>query len=472
MARSIGPELQACRVALEVQPGQVVTLGPGLPTMIPAYIPNVSGVVFHAENGLLRYGPKADRGAEDPDLVGAGGGHVTLLPGGTAVSQADSFGMLRGGHVDLAIVEAHQVSEKGDLVGPMSAESGLGGHAASVDQAAGAKRTIAMMQHVNLSGAPRIVSELGVPPALRGCIDLIMTDVAVIEVTAEGLVLRELALGWTVEEVQANTGAPLIRPEELKIIQFAIRAGETPSKVFASGAEAVADVPDGAVVLLDGFAGPGGMAQYLITSLRDQGAKALTMVSNTAGIASVAGFGTPPGFIAIDHSLLVDNGQIKKVVASYPVSPSPSLPSAFELAYKRGEAELELVPQGTLAERIRAGGYGIAAFYTPTGAGTPVADGKPTRMIDGQEHVLEHAIKGDYALIRAHKADKAGNLVYKGTSRNFNAVMAPAATVTIAEVDEIVEIGELEPDAIVTPGAFVQRIVLRPADFQPYTPAP
>ena len=471
MARSIGPELHACRVALELKPGQVVSLGPGIPTMIPAYIPTVSGVVFHAENGVLRYGPKADRGTEDLDLVGAGGSHITLLPGGTVVSQADSFGMLRGGHIDVAIVEAHQVSEKGDLVGPMSAESGLGGHGASVDIAAGAKLTIAMMPHVTLSGAHRIVSELGVPPVGRRCVDLIMTDVAVIEVTDEGLVLKEVALGWTVEEVQANTGAPLIRAEELQIIQFAIRAGETPSKIFANGAEAVADVPDGAVVLLDGFAGPGGMAQYLITSLRDQGAQDLTMVSNTAGIASVVAFGTPPGFVAIDHSLLVDNGQIKKAVASYPVSPSPSHASAFELAYKRGEAELELVPQGTLAERIRAGGYGIAAFYTPTAAGTPIADGKSTRMIDGREQVLEHAIKGDYALIRAHKADKAGNLVYKGTSRNFNAVMAPSATVTIAEVDEIVEIGELDPDAIVTPGIFVQRIVQRPADFQPYTPA-
>ena len=187
-------------------------------------------------------------------------------------------------------------------------------------------------------------------------------------------------------------------------------------KVYPSAAEAVADIPDGAVLLLDGFAGPGGMAQYLMLALRDQGAKDLTLISNTAGIARVAAFGTRPGFRAIDHSVLVDNGQVRKAVASFPVSPSPSHPSSFELAYKRGEAELELVPQGTLAERIRAGGYGIAAFYTPTGAGTQIAEGKETRMIDGREQVLVYALRGDFALIRAYKADRMGNLVYKPES--------------------------------------------------------
>ena len=204
---------------------------------------------------------------------------------------------------------------------------------------------------------------------------------------------------------------------------------------------------DGATVLMDGFGWLGGMSHYLMLALRDQGAEDLTMVSNTAGIARVSALGTPPspGLQVIDHSILVEAGQIKKVIASFPVSSSPSRPSTFEEAFRRGEVEVEVVPQGTLAERLRAGGYGVAAFYTPTGAGTMVAQGKEARVFDGKGYVLERAIRGDFALIRAYKADTLGNLVYRGTSRNFNAVMATAADVVIAEVDEIVEAGSWTP---------------------------
>jgi 3-oxoadipate CoA-transferase alpha subunit len=192
--------------------------------------------------------------------------------------------------------------------------------------------------------------------------------------------------------------------------------------------------------------------------VRERGVKELTIISNTAGLP---GFGSIAGESAVTHNVLVENGQVRKIVASFPVSASPSRPNAFELAYRQGKIELELVPQGTLAERIRAGGAGIPAFYTPTGAGTLVAQGKETRTIDGRAYVLEYALKADYAFIRAHKADRLGNLVYTGTSRNFNAVMATAARVTIAEVDEIVEPGGLDPDAVVTPGVYVHRIVQR-----------
>ncbi len=140
--------------------------------------------------------------------------------------------------------------------------------------------------------------------------------------------------------------------------------------------DAVADIPDGAVLMIDGFAGPGGTPQNLIRDLRNQGARDLTIISNTAGLASVLGFGTIPGTRPTDIGVRVETGQLKKLGAAFPVSPSPSSPTAFELAYQRGEVELEVVPQGTLAERIRAGGAGIAAFYTPTGAGTLIADGK------------------------------------------------------------------------------------------------
>jgi 3-oxoacid CoA-transferase A subunit len=214
--------------------------------------------------------------------------------------------------------------------------------------------------------------------------------------------------------------------------------------------------------MIDGFAGPGGTPQNLIAALRDHGAKDLTIISNTAGLASVIGFGTVPGDRPIDIGVLVDNEQVKKVIASFPVSPSPSRPTSFEKAYKEGKVELEVVPQGTLAERIRAGGAGIPAFYTPTGAGTMMAEGREVREFDGREHLLEYALKAEFALLRGHRADAIGNVVYRGTSRNFNSVMATAADVTVLEVDEIVELGELDPEGIHTPGIFVDRVVRIP----------
>ena len=213
------------------------------------------------------------------------------------------------------------------------------------------------------------------------------------------------------------------------------------------------------MLMIDGFAGPGGTPQNLIRALRDHGARDLTIVSNTAGLASVIGFGTIPGTRPIDIGVLIDNEQVKKVIASYPVSPSPSRPTSFERAYREGKVDLEVVPQGTLAERIRAGGAGIPAFYTPTSVGTLLAEGKETREFDGREYVMEMGITADFALLRAHVADTLGNVTYRGTSRNFNAVMATAARVTVMEVDEIVEPGGLDANSIHTPGIYVNRIV-------------
>lgn len=224
------------------------------------------------------------------------------------------------------------------------------------------------------------------------------------------------------------------------------------NKIYESFAQAVADVPDGATIMLGNFAGPGGIPYYLIKALRAQGAKNLTIIANTAG-----GIGLTLDFD--DHRILFENRQVKKVMATFPFSPSPSKPSPAEKQIQAGEVELELVPQGTLAERIRAGGAGIPAFYTPTGVGTVVEKGKERRYFDGRACLLEYALKADYAFVRAYKADKMGNLVYRGTQRQFNPIMATAAKVTIAEVDEIVETGDLDPEAIATPGIFVHRIV-------------
>ena len=224
------------------------------------------------------------------------------------------------------------------------------------------------------------------------------------------------------------------------------------NKIVKTFDEAVADIPDSSTIFIGNFAGPGGTPYYLIQALWKKGARNLTIVANTAG-----GIGLTLDYD--DHRILFENKQVKKVIASFPFSTSASKPSAAEKQILAKEVELELVPQGTLAERIRCGAAGIPAFYTPTGYGTVIADGKEIREFDGRHYVMERAIKADYALVRAYKADTKGNLIFRGTMRQFNPIMAMNAKITIAEVDEIVEAGGIDPESVVVPGIFVKRVV-------------
>jgi len=213
--------------------------------------------------------------------------------------------------------------------------------------------------------------------------------------------------------------------------------------VCADPGEAVAGIEDGSTVLIGGF-GMAGMPVELIDALIDQGASDLTVVSNNAGNGDT-------GLAA-----LLDQGRVRKIICSFPRQADSWV---FDRLYRAGLVELELVPQGTLAERMRAAGAGIGAFYCPTGVGTPLAQGKETREIEGRTHVLELPLRGDVALIRAHRADRIGNLVYRKTGRNFGPVMATAATTVIAQVSEVVDTGDLDPEAIVTPAIYVDRVV-------------
>lgn len=231
------------------------------------------------------------------------------------------------------------------------------------------------------------------------------------------------------------------------------------NKIYKTCSDAVADIPDAASVMIGGFGHAADKPQNLIQALRDQGAKKLTLIGNSAGTAGKLGIGNPGGVPFIDEEILIENKQVWKAICSVPASLVMSKPSAFERQYLAHAVELECVPQGTLAERIRAGGAGLGAFYTPTGVGTLMEQGKEKRIIDGREMLLEFALRADYALIRAYQADTMGNLVYRGIMRSFNAIMAMAANVTIVEVEEIVEAGKLDPENIVTPGIFVDRIV-------------
>lgn len=206
--------------------------------------------------------------------------------------------------------------------------------------------------------------------------------------------------------------------------------------------EAVLDIQDGATLIVGGF-GLSGIPEKAILALRDKGVKGLTVVSNNCGVDDW-GLG-----------LLLTNRQISKMVSSY-VGEN----KVFEKQLLNGEIEVELVPQGTLAERIRSGGAGIPAFYTATGVGTQVAEGKEHREFNGRTYMMEQGIIGDFALVKAWKADTMGNLIYRKTARNFNPIAAMAGKITIAEVEEIVEAGELDPDEIHTPGVFVQRVLL------------
>ncbi|HAV38111.1 MAG TPA: 3-oxoadipate CoA-transferase [Massilia sp.] len=214
-------------------------------------------------------------------------------------------------------------------------------------------------------------------------------------------------------------------------------------KTYETLERAVADVHDGATVMIGGF-GNAGMPSALIDALIAQGARELTIVNNNAGNGDT-------GLAA-----LLAAKRVRKIICSFPRQTDSH---HFDALYRAGEIELELTPQGNLAERIRAAGAGIGGFFTPTGYGTLLAEGKEPRLIDGRHYVLESPIHADFALIKAHKGDRWGNLVYRKTARNFGPIMAMAAKVTIAQVSEIVPLGELDPEVIVTPGIFVQRVV-------------
>jgi len=216
------------------------------------------------------------------------------------------------------------------------------------------------------------------------------------------------------------------------------------NKVVASAAEAVAAIPDGARIMIGGF-GLCGIPEHLIAALCARGTRGLTIISNNAGVDGV-GVG-----------VLLAAGQIAKIIATY-VGENEE----FERRFLAGTIEAELVPQGTFEERIRAGGAGIGGFYTPTGVGTLVAEGKETRVLDGREYLLEQPLRADFAFVKAFRGDRLGNLVYRKTARNFNPVMATAAAVTIAEVEHLVEPGAIDPDTVVTPGIYVKQILQGP----------
>jgi 3-oxoacid CoA-transferase subunit A len=220
------------------------------------------------------------------------------------------------------------------------------------------------------------------------------------------------------------------------------KGGGKMKPVFTSFVEAVRDIQDGSTIMVGGF-GLVGIPENLILALVETGVKDLTVISNNCGVDDW-GLG-----------LLLKNRQIKKMIGSY-VGENKE----FERQVLAGELEVELIPQGTLAERIRAGGAGIPAFYTPAGVGTPVAEGKEVREFNGKEYILEKAFVADYSLVRANKADKMGNLIYNKTARNFNPMIAAAGKTTIAEVEELVEIGELNPNEIHTPSIYIQRLIV------------
>ena len=218
------------------------------------------------------------------------------------------------------------------------------------------------------------------------------------------------------------------------------------TRIEPDAVTAVADIADGATVLIGGF-GSAGQPMELIDALRESGARGLTVVNNNAGNGDV-------GLAA-----LLAAGQVRKIICSFP---RQSDSWVFDDLYRSKRIELELVPQGNLAERLRAAGAGIGAFYSPTAVGTPLAEGKESRTIDGREYLLEYPIRGDVALVKAHRADTLGNLVYRKTARNFGPVMATAATTTVVQVREIGPPGSIDPEAVVTPGIFVDRLVCVP----------
>jgi 3-oxoacid CoA-transferase A subunit len=236
------------------------------------------------------------------------------------------------------------------------------------------------------------------------------------------------------------------------------------NKIIPSFEDAVSDIPDGATIMMHYFMGPGGVPQNLILALRNRSAKNLTIITQCTG-ASPTGLRIKRGYVpTIAPNSLIENGQVKKCITTWALSVTPNEIDAAQEAFRKGEIEIEAVPQGILSERIRAGAAGLGGVFSPVGVGTIIDKGKEKRVINGREYILEMPLRADYAFIRAFKADKFGNLIYRRGSRCFNPVMAMAANVSIAEVDHIVEVGELDPETVVTPHVFIDRIVEIPRD--------
>lgn len=232
----------------------------------------------------------------------------------------------------------------------------------------------------------------------------------------------------------------------------------TRNKIFNNADEAVADIFDGATIMVGGFGSFGGLPINLLVALAKQGAKNLTVITNMGGVGfELSKRIKPEGYQ--DLGIIFENDQVRKFIGSVPALGGMPPTSPIERLYNEGKVEIEMVPQGTLAERIRCGAGGLGGFYTPVGIGTVVEEGKEKKVIGTKEYLLELPLTADFALIKAHQADTLGNLVYRRTARCFNPVMATAAKVTIVEVDQLVPLGQLDPEVIVTPHIYVDRIV-------------
>jgi len=231
--------------------------------------------------------------------------------------------------------------------------------------------------------------------------------------------------------------------------------------IHSSYKEAIKDLSNNTSIMIGGFGVQGGQPTNLMLALRDMNLSDLTLIGNVAGISMITGYGWKKSdkHKIIDQSIFFEKKQVKKIICSFPIPAQREPISEIEKAWKNNESEVEIIPQGTLAEKIRAGGSGIAAFYTKTGVGTIIEKNKETKIINGEKYLLEYALNADVAIIKAHISDEKGNLIYKGTSRAFNPIMATAASLTIAEVDKIVSSNDIDPERIGTPGIYVDRIV-------------
>lgn len=232
----------------------------------------------------------------------------------------------------------------------------------------------------------------------------------------------------------------------------------TINKVFSNCDEALADIFDNAIVMIGGFGSFGGLPINLIEALARQGASNLTIIANMGGVGFELSHRIKPGGYK-DIGILFENNQVRKFIGSVPALGGMPPTSPIEKLYNEGQLEIEIVPQGTLAERIRCGAGGLGGFYTPVGTGTIIEKGKEKKVIGGKEYILESPLAADFALIKAHKADSLGNLVYRGTARCFNPIMATAARTTIVQVDKLVTPGQLDPEIVITPHVYVNRIV-------------
>lgn len=441
----------AARVARHLADGSFVNVGIGLPGMVPAHVPDERGILFHAEHGVIGFGAAASDPRADATVLDFFSNRFTLRPGASVVDHPTSFALIRAGLVDATVLGAFEVAADGRFASHQNDAMPSAGVGGAPELAGGCATVIVALEHTTAAGTPRLVGRCRLPVGLPRRIDLVVTELGAFRPAGAAFAAVELAPGVSLEHVQARTGAPVLDETALgraPVPAGRVRVDRRRNKVVADEFEAVAAVRSGMTVAIGGWGGAGTPAR-LVTALAVSGVQDLTIVC--AGVGPM--------------NELIAAGCVRHAITSFASYAGRSSPSvAFDELCRQGRITAELCSQGVLAERLRAGGSGVAGFYVAAdavGRFTPTAE---VRDLGGRPHVFQPAIRADVSLVGASVADRFGNLTWVDGERNYNAPVAMAAERCIVAADRLVELGGIDPHQVMVPGAVVDQLVGPSAD--------